>query len=224
LGQEPKMAGPAELVEALSKATGLPLPTVVDIDRRLVKAGLRTKGGRGLNAARMTALDAARLLTAIIGSPQANASAEAVCRYAETHVDRRRSSEGLFSGVEVNDLARLSPRHSFVDGLAALIASASEGDLAALAAGSRNRWQPHIEVYAFTRATYGRIRLSEMPNGKTANAEYTSARTANERAAQNALGRKKGTLIGEAQGDLEQSRRITERTILAIANLLAEES
>ena len=218
------MTGPAELVEGLSKVTGLPLPTVVDIDRRLVKAGLRTKGGRGLSAARMTALDAARLLTAIIGCPQANASAEAVHRYAETHVDRRRSSEELFGGIEVDDLASLPARHSFVDGLSALIASTSNGALAALAAASRNRWQPQIEVYAFTRATYGRIRLSGMPNGKTASVEYILARTANERAGRKTTSRKKDASVAEAQGDLEQSRRITERTILAVAELLREDT
>jgi hypothetical protein len=40
----------------------MPLPTVVDIDRKLVKAKLRTKEGRGFNAAQMAPLDAARLL------------------------------------------------------------------------------------------------------------------------------------------------------------------
>ncbi|MGD0185313.1 MAG: hypothetical protein ABSC25_08685 [Roseiarcus sp.] len=212
------------MVETLSEATGAALATVVDIDRRLVKAGLRTKGGRGLSAARMTALDAARLLTAIIGSPQATASGEAVRRYAETHVDRRRSSEGLFGGIEVDDLARLPARHSFVDGLTALIASAANGALAAMAAASGSHWQPHIEVYAFTRATYGRIRLSGMPNGNTASVEYIMPRTADGRVARNASGRKKGAPIGEGQGDLEQSRRVTERTILAVAELLREET
>jgi hypothetical protein len=45
------MASPAELVRTVSAATGVPLPTVVDIDRRLVKGKLRTKGGRGFNVA-----------------------------------------------------------------------------------------------------------------------------------------------------------------------------
>jgi hypothetical protein len=218
------MAGPAELVEALSKATGVAKATVVDIDRRLVTAGLRTKGGRGLSAARMTALDAARLLTAIIGSPQANASAEAVNRYSETHVDRWRSSDGLFGAIEVNDLAALPVRHSFVDGLAALIASASNGALAAMTAASRKVWLPHIEVYAFTRATYGRIRFSGMPNGKAASVEYILARTPSGSAERNAPSRKKDTAADTAQGDLEQSRRVTERTILAVAELLREDT
>ncbi|MGC8535507.1 MAG: hypothetical protein ACP5QR_08220 [Rhizomicrobium sp.] len=64
------MASPSELVQALTDATGIPHATVVDIDRKLVASGLRTKGGRGLNAARMSTFDAARLLTAIIAAPR----------------------------------------------------------------------------------------------------------------------------------------------------------
>ena len=40
------MASPAELVHTVSCATGVPLPTIVDIDRRLVKGKLRTKAGK----------------------------------------------------------------------------------------------------------------------------------------------------------------------------------
>jgi hypothetical protein len=75
-----RMASPAQLVHTVSRATGVPLPTIVDIDRRLVTGKLRTKGGRGFNAAQVTALDAARLLTAVLASPQANAAVEAVTR------------------------------------------------------------------------------------------------------------------------------------------------
>jgi hypothetical protein len=54
------MASPAQLTKTVSTATGVSLATVVDLDRRLVKAEMRTKGGRGFNAACMTPLDAAR--------------------------------------------------------------------------------------------------------------------------------------------------------------------
>ena len=55
------MASPAQLVRRLSETTGVSLATVIDLDRRLVKGGLRSKGGRGLHAAHVTPLDAARL-------------------------------------------------------------------------------------------------------------------------------------------------------------------
>ena len=109
------MASPAQLMETISGATGVPLATIVDIDRRLVKAELRTKGGRGFNAAQMTALDAARLLTGLLGSAQANTAAEAVERYAQTRVDKTRSSDKMFTAVQLDELVALPARHGFVE-------------------------------------------------------------------------------------------------------------
>jgi hypothetical protein len=99
---------------------GVPLSTIVDIDRRLVKGKLRTKDGRGFNAPQMTPLDAARLLAAVLASPRANAAADAVERYTQTRVDKARSSDKSFGAVDLNDLAALPPRHGFVDALTAL--------------------------------------------------------------------------------------------------------
>jgi hypothetical protein len=214
------MATPAELMKTVNDATGVPLPTVVDVDRRLVKGGLRTKRGRGLSAAQMTPLDAASLLTAILASSHANASVEAVERYAQTQVDKRRSSEGLFAGIELDDLGKLPARHSFVEGLSALIASATTGSLAQLMRTKPKGQRPHIEVFAFTRATYGRIRISRLPSGTTASVEYLvpSAKSGKRSAKVSDQ-----SLSAVSTGDLEQSRRITERTILAIATLLREE-
>ena len=211
------MASSAQLVETISSATGVPLPTVVDIDRRLVKRKLRAKTGRGLNAAQMTPLDAARLLTAVLGSAQANSSAEAVERYAQTQPDMMLSSDELFGATGINDLATLPERQSFVDGLTALIASAASGSIAKLMTESKSGWEPHIEIFAFTRATRGRIRVAGLPNGLTAVVEYVLAQKPTARA-------KKRDNAEDTQGDLEQSRRITERTILPIAALLPVES
>ena len=204
------MASPAQLMQTASKVTGVPHATVVDIDRKLVKGGLRTKGGRGLNAAQMRPLDAARLITAILSSPQANEAADAVKRYTETRVDEARSSEGQFGATSLDDLSALPARHSFVEALAALIESATDGSLATLEADAGQRWQPSIEIFSFTRATRGRIRIAGLPNGFTASVEYILD------------GRSRVGSPGNAAGDLEQSRRITERTIFSVAELLRE--
>jgi hypothetical protein len=211
------MASPAELVQRLSETTGVSLATATDLDRRLVKASLRSKSGRGLHAARITPLDAARLLTAILGSAQANFAATAVDRYARTQVDLDRSSDKIFAGSGIADLASLSARHSFVDGLEHLIASVADGALGRMI-GDQLR-PPAIEIFAFTQATCGRIRLTGLPSGTVANVEYVPARGSK---AQHSTGR---GIAGasEFDGDLEQSRRITERTILAVAKLFAEE-
>jgi hypothetical protein len=213
------MATPPQLLNTVSAATGVPLATIVDIDRWLVKAKLRTKTGRGLNAARMTAMDAARLVTAVLASPQSNEAAEAVGRYSLTHPDKTRSSERLFAAAQLNDLADLPDRLSFVDALAALIASAANGSLAAMITGSIQGWAPSIEVFAFTRAVKGRIRIAGLPSGFSASIEYIPNAGAKVK-----LRRARGTIPDYDAGDLEQSRRITEGTILPIADLLAKDS
>jgi hypothetical protein len=219
-----RMTSPAELVRTVSSVTGVPLPTIVDIDRRLVKAKLRTKGGRGFNAAQMTPPDAARLLTAVLASPQANAAGDAVERYAQTRVDRTRSSDKLFVSADFDDLAALPANHSFVDALTALIASASTGSLAKLITASKRDWTPHIEVFAFTRAVRGRIRIAGLPNGLTASVEYVRAPAGVKPRNAKKTGPSRSAVADESVGDLEQSRRVTERTILPIAALLALES
>jgi hypothetical protein len=216
------MATPAQLVSAISLATGVPLATMVDIDRKLVKGNLRTKGGRGFNAARMTPLDAARLLTAVLASPQANASVEAVQRYTETRMDKGRSGANAFGVVGLDDLAALPARHSFVDALAAVIASVATGSLAKQMAAAGGSAMPSIEIFAFTRATRGRIRIAGLPNGQIAIVEYaaipvTAKSTRPDKS-------RRGHVAENASGDLEQSRRITERTILSITRILGEGS
>jgi hypothetical protein len=210
-------------MHTVSNATGVSLPTITDIDRKLVAGKLRTKAGRGFSAAEMTPLDAARLLTAVLASPQANASVDAVARYAQTRTDKTRSSDKLFGAIGLDDLLSLPPRHSFVDGLAALIASAATGSLAQLIAQSNDGWIPHIEIFAFTRATRGRIRIAGLPNGLTASIEYVPVTRSTATRSKKEV-RNRAAIGTDSFGDLEQSRRITERTVLSVAQLLAKES
>src|SRR5439155_17694246 len=72
--REVLMATPGQLVKCIAEALGIPEPTVVQYDRLLAENGLRSKGGRGTSAAKVTAVDAANLLIAIMGSPVAGAS------------------------------------------------------------------------------------------------------------------------------------------------------
>ena len=208
------MTTPPDLIKAVSETTGLTLGTVTDLDRWLVRGNLRPVGGRGPHAAKMGPLEAARLLTAVLASPQSNAAAEAVLRYERTRPDRDRSNKDLFGDIGLDDLAELPQHHGFVEGLAALITSAASGSLARLMAETKTAKAPRLEVFAFTQATHGRIRISGLPNGVTANVEYVPA------ARKGRIGRARDTK-GENPGDLEQSRRITESTIFAVAKLFA---
>src|SRR6202021_157634 len=112
----------------------------------------------------------------------------------------------------------------FVDALAALIASAASGSLATMIAASPEGWQPSIEVFAFTRATRGRIRVAGLPNGLTASVEYIPAPAPIKPGRAKKGSRGRIALANDAIGDLERSGRITEVTILPIARLLAEEA
>lgn len=200
------MATPAQLMQTLCEATLVPLATIVDLDRRLVKAGFRSKAGRGLNAAKMTARDAAHLLTAVMTSSQGNMAVEAVERYRLTRCVGA-PGERPYAASALADLQALRD-HSFIEGLEALIVSSTSGAVATLVAKVGTDKAPRVEVFALTNATSGRIRLSGLPNRRTIAVDYVGR--GNRPAAQ-------------AAGDLEQSRRITERTIFAVAALLAEE-
>ena len=129
------MASPGELVRKFSELLGIAERTIVLHDRNLVVAGLRSKGGRGTSAARMTARDAAHLLVAVLGSGHVKDSAETVRRYKETRFHKSASSGG-YDNSTIVALRNLPPDHSFVDAVEALIAAAGEGSL-----------EPAMEVY-----------------------------------------------------------------------------
>ncbi|MDR3471223.1 MAG: hypothetical protein P4M09_05995 [Devosia sp.] len=207
------MATPAQMMETLAEVTRIPLATIVDHDRKLTKAGLRTKGGRGFSVAQVTSLDVARLLTSILAGSRATDAASAVERYVHAIVDRARSGEAGFAIARLDDLAKLPPRHSFVDALVAVITSAAKGSIATLV---KTGAPPHIEVFALTRATRGRIRITGLPDGETVSVEYGPTGTRPTKPGGT------GQSPEEDVGDFEQSRRITERTILSVAELLAK--
>jgi hypothetical protein len=77
------MATPGQLVECIAAALNVQKATVVLYDRVLAEAGLRSKGGRGKSAAKVTAVDAANLLIGIAGSPASiGSAAEAVKQFS----------------------------------------------------------------------------------------------------------------------------------------------
>jgi hypothetical protein len=208
------MANSRQLAEAVSAVTGMALPTIVDIDRKLASAGLRTLGGRGLNAARMTALDAARLIVALLGSSQARAAGDTVNRYALAYPDETRSTKGRFSATPIQALAALPVRHSFVEALAALLNSAATESRSRTTAQAGSSWAT-IEISASNRAIRGSIKMGGTPGTAPVTIEYVGSEAHKKVGARGS---------GHNDGDLEQLRRITDRTLLAIAAVLADET
>ena len=130
------MATPGELIKMVAAATGTPEPTVTQHDRNLFSAGLRTKGGRGRSAATVTALDAARLLTAVLGSEQVKDAAETALRYSDTVEHHNRFFKkppklpekhvATYEPVKLLAFDALSGEHSFIDALETLITLAMD--------------------------------------------------------------------------------------------------
>jgi hypothetical protein len=128
------VATPGELVRAVANVLRVPEPTVVQHDRNLVAAGLRSKGGRGLSAAQVTSEDAANLVISICGASPFSASVKDTVttyhRYAALRAFGSGSKPGNFSRVrtQLPTLGLLPDGHSFRDALAALIESAAAGE------------------------------------------------------------------------------------------------
>jgi hypothetical protein len=121
------VASPGQLVCKVSELLGISEATIVQHDRNLVVAGLRSKSGRGPSAARMTARDAAHLLVAVLGSHHLKDSVRSVRGYRET-----RLSEYMSTGYQHSSIAALTslpPDHSYVDAVEALVAAAADGSL-----------------------------------------------------------------------------------------------
>lgn len=76
------MATPKELVQKVAEATGVPENTVVQHDRNLMAAGLRTEGQRGRGKSSVTYQDAANLLIAVTAARNVKDSAAVVNAYA----------------------------------------------------------------------------------------------------------------------------------------------
>ena len=111
---------PGQLVNAVAIALNLPAETVVQHDRNLVVAGLRTKGGRGHSAPMVRPLDAARLVVAVLGSARVLDSVETVRTFEQAVYfggDKDRSFDPA--------IMRLPDGHNFLEALAELIAEAS---------------------------------------------------------------------------------------------------
>jgi hypothetical protein len=114
---------PGQLVKAMSIALDVPEEVVVQHDRNLVVAGLRTTGARGRNAPHVTPLDAARLFVATLGSVRTKDSVQTVKIFEKAIVSPGPDRSG---GVADIAIQKLPTGHNLIEGLAAVIAEASQ--------------------------------------------------------------------------------------------------
>jgi hypothetical protein len=135
------MATPGELVRVIAAVLREDEATVTQHDRNLLIAGLRTKGGRGRSAAKVTPRDAANVLTSVLGSHRVRDGVATVRRYLQTqehhahwhhhHPDKLRGMgiANVWEQCGISELAALPREHTFIDVLVVLITLASEGRL-----------------------------------------------------------------------------------------------
>jgi len=123
------MTTPGQLVEAMADVLGILPSSVTQYDRVLAENGLRSKGGRGTSAAKVTAADAANLLLAVVASPLSGTpirEAARTCNAYGSLVELQRASwRENFPQFGLLTLAALPPGHSLRDALVALIEGAS---------------------------------------------------------------------------------------------------
>lgn len=124
------MATPGQLVKVTADALGISQSTVVQYDRLLAQSGFRSKRGRGTSAAKVTAQDAANLLTAIGASSLFGLSAKdavEICqRYSALVSCGTVKAKSDVSKLGLEGLARLPDSHSFGDALTTLIECAGQ--------------------------------------------------------------------------------------------------
>lgn len=205
------MPTPGSFTRELAALMGVAEKTVALYDRTLRTAGLRVKSGRGRGASAVTVRDAAHLLISILGSEAVKDAADAVLRYDATRPQQPGSGTDLYGETGIHELKALPREHSFVDAVEALVASAAKGSLADAVEASQTA--PVIDIAALSPGTVGDIRLAGLPSGITVNVRYLKPVPSEKR---------KGSQPG-VQRDLEQYRRISERTVFGIGAILAGE-
>lgn len=218
-------ATPGDLVRATAEAIGIPHATIVVYDRYLAAAGLRSKGGRGWSAPRVTARDAASLLTAILASGQVKDAVDIVRRY-----DRTRA-EDTYSGIAVTEIQSLPPGHSFIDALEAIFTAGAAGAFGSLdkapAREERDGPSALLSISAMAPGTLGEVRIAGMGDGRSRQVRYLLPDPWSGKGARKPSARaiKAWERMQHQQGavtDFEQYRRVSERTILRIAALLGD--
>jgi hypothetical protein len=104
-------------------ALGLPTTALATHVRQLREAGQLTKTGRGVTGAKMTALDAAKLLIAAASSINIKDGVANLSAYGALRTNKR----WLLETMPLPEMVSLSADHTLLDALSALIESSMNG-------------------------------------------------------------------------------------------------
>ena len=154
-----------EFVKVVSKATGVAEATVALFARVLREAGLLTTGARGVNAPHMKAIDAARILIAMMVTEKPSRAAEAVRDFGALRCIEAEVMESG-SGFTLEAARHVAPDHTFEEALAALIdIYARDADQAYFrdarpSLGGAVEWAPYCNVKVMLFRLSASIRMN----------------------------------------------------------------
>ena len=221
------MASPGELVRLIAEVVGVSEATVVQHDRNLAAAGLRSKGGRGTSAAKMTPRDAAHLLIATVASPLVKDSVQALNDYSDLKQrvsdqkiwERRVTKRRQLARLPMEPLRLLPSNHTFADALAALISAARDGSLPdSLREDARSPFAPDpeeqigISLYSPFAGAWIRLKDVIVSYGEGSRQEPSFAHYAIEEVVK----------LRASAPDLKQERKLSGKTIFALGKCLAD--
>jgi len=154
MGKTFSMATPGQLVQVMADTLGISKATVTQYDRVLAENGLRSRGGRGTSAARITSRDGANLLIALAVSPILSSSAKDAAANCEAYASLPvlggdLSTRKNFAKFGLPTLADLPKGHSFGDALSALIDAAAKGEVFKLP-GGKQHWLTRLFEVRFS--------------------------------------------------------------------------
>lgn len=221
------MAKLSGLIPVVAGVLNVPEKTVAIYVRHLRQARLISTGGRGPGGAAMTARDCANLLIAIMGSNYAKDAAETVTTYRSIGTTSSWTRWQL-PHLHLPALKSLPEGHRFGEALDALIESAKEGSLeVALEAANEKLREVRISTPASLNVTVigpipvGRISINASEWGEELTYAppnpWTKTNAPPEIEAAKWM---KKIETEDPRGDLEQSRRISARTILTLGHFL----
>jgi hypothetical protein len=223
-----KMASPGQLCEAIARSTGKSLPTVTAYDYQLAQAGLRTAGGRGRSAAKVTVKDAATLLIVSMVGP---AIKDTLATYAgfsglrasfsslgtiKNHAQIANESLGKrweLKFAPVPKLTALKDDHTFPDCLAAMIEAIVLGQIGLARDEAQN-----IDSMRGSRISFIKVRLSVPLTSALASittSDFVESRMYHSKWP-------KAAYLGPPS-DLSADFTITEQTLYAVGKCLRDE-
>ena len=231
------MASPGELVKTIADVLGVPEASVVVHDRNLVVAGLRTKGGRGRSAAKMTALDAANLLIGVAASSVVKETVETVQDYADLpsrggETSTRKDAHSFdnngnppptwnLPGFPIPALQSLPEHHTFRSALVGLIEAATDGTLRDAIKNLRpfseeHRIPSHWAIEVILWGPYPQAAIRIYCNDFSEKHHYSAIPTDFD-----ALKKWSDEMTAKGgDGDLKQIREFSAKTIFALGDLL----